>query len=140
MPRLLGAVLICALAALGAPPARATVCTVGPFIIFFDGGSKTIDRRASEILDNVAAVHRSCGGKILLLGHSDKRGDAEANLRLSRLRAEGVRAHLISGRVPAALIELHAHGETRPLIETADGVAERQNRRVEIIFGPPDGW
>ena len=33
-----------------------------------------------------------------------------------------------------------AFGESRPLVETADGVREPQNRRVEIGFGPGSGW
>ncbi|MEA3048644.1 MAG: OmpA-OmpF porin, family, partial [Sphingomonadales bacterium] len=33
-----------------------------------------------------------------------------------------------------------AFGESRPLVETADGVREPQNRRVEITYGPGSGW
>jgi outer membrane protein OmpA-like peptidoglycan-associated protein len=33
-----------------------------------------------------------------------------------------------------------AFGEGRPLVETADGVREPQNRRVEITYGPGSGW
>ncbi len=34
--------------------------------------------------------------------------------------------------VPAARITIRAHGETRPMVATPDGVAERKNRRLEI--------
>ena len=37
-------------------------------------------------------------------------------------------------------ITTEAFGESRPLVETADGVREPQNRRVEITFGPGSGW
>ena len=33
-----------------------------------------------------------------------------------------------------ALVHVKAFGESRPLVETADGVREPQNRRVEINF------
>jgi outer membrane protein OmpA-like peptidoglycan-associated protein len=32
-----------------------------------------------------------------------------------------------------------AFGETHPRVETADGVRELQNRRVEITYGPGSG-
>jgi outer membrane protein OmpA-like peptidoglycan-associated protein len=32
-----------------------------------------------------------------------------------------------------------AFGESRPLVETADGVREPQNRNVQITFGPGSG-
>mgnify|MGYP000880585974 CR=1 FL=1 len=37
--------------------------------------------------------------------------------------------------VPAAnAITISAKGETQPLVQTADGVREPQNRRVEIVI------
>jgi outer membrane protein OmpA-like peptidoglycan-associated protein len=33
-----------------------------------------------------------------------------------------------------------AFGESRPAVETADGVREPDNRRVEISFGPGSGF
>ena len=37
--------------------------------------------------------------------------------------------------VPDGSITTEAFGESRPLVDTADGVREPQNRRVEITFG-----
>jgi outer membrane protein OmpA-like peptidoglycan-associated protein len=42
--------------------------------------------------------------------------------------------------VPDSAMSTEAYGESRPLVETADGVREPQNRRVEITFGPGSGW
>jgi outer membrane protein OmpA-like peptidoglycan-associated protein len=36
--------------------------------------------------------------------------------------------------VPREAIVVTAYGETRPLVPTADGVREPQNRRVEIVL------
>ena len=48
---------------------------------------------------------------------------------------------LLAGRgVPDGSITTEAFGESRPLVDTADGVREPQNRRVEITFGPGSGW
>ena len=37
--------------------------------------------------------------------------------------------------VPDGVMSTEAFGESRPLVDTADGVREPQNRRVEITFG-----
>ncbi len=50
-------------------------------------------------------------------------------------------ASYLAGRgVPDGSITTEAFGESRPLVDTADGVREPQNRRVEITFGPGSGW
>ena len=50
--------------------------------------------------------------------------DAEHN-RFANLTTEGIEQ---------GMIEVMAEGETRPLVETGDGVREPQNRRVEIAI------
>ena len=46
----------------------------------------------------------------------------------------------LAGRgIPDGAITTQAFGESRPLVETADGVREPQNRRVEITYGPGSG-
>jgi outer membrane protein OmpA-like peptidoglycan-associated protein len=45
-----------------------------------------------------------------------------------------VEAELIRDGVPAGEIDIHGYGETNPLVPTAKGVREPQNRRVEIIL------
>jgi OmpA-OmpF porin, OOP family len=41
--------------------------------------------------------------------------------------------------VPEGAMMTEAYGESRPLVETADGVREPQNRNVQITFGPGSG-
>jgi outer membrane protein OmpA-like peptidoglycan-associated protein len=45
-----------------------------------------------------------------------------------------VKAYLAGKGVPADAMGTEAFGEGRPLVDTADGVREPQNRRVEITF------
>lgn len=49
-------------------------------------------------------------------------------------RAQAVRDALVDSGVSAADIAVFAKGETNPLVQTADGVREPQNRRVEIVI------
>jgi outer membrane protein OmpA-like peptidoglycan-associated protein len=41
---------------------------------------------------------------------------------------------LVKDGVPATEISIHGYGESNPLVPTAKGVREPQNRRVEIIL------
>ena len=65
--------------------------------------------------------------------HPGSRGQAY-NMALSIRRAQAVRSELIRDGVPANIIEIHGYGESNPLVPTAKGVREPQNRRVEIIL------
>ena len=133
MARLLVAITA---ALLAAAPAHARV----PLQVFFDSGSSRLDEYALATLDNVAVAARSEGARgIVIRGHADRVGDRGSNLRLSRRRAEAVRDALLARGVSAGtVITTAAVGETDPLIETADGVAERQNRHVFIYFVYPN--
>ena len=55
--------------------------------------------------------------------------------------AHNVRAYLAGKGIPSPKMTTTAFGETRPLVQTPDGVREPQNRRVEINFGSrAGGW
>jgi outer membrane protein OmpA-like peptidoglycan-associated protein len=67
-------------------------------------------------------------------GYTDSSGSPAYNLKLSQRRADSVAKELVSDGVQRSEIDIHGYGETHPLVPTADGVREPQNRRVEIIF------
>ena len=75
----------------------------------------------------------------MLAGHADKSGGDAYNVALSQRRADAAKAYLAGKGVPEASIGTEAIVESRPLVETADGVREPQNRRVEITFRPGAG-
>jgi OOP family OmpA-OmpF porin len=115
--------------------------TPGPFIIFFDWDKDEITPAAAAILDNAAAAYAQTGrASVTLAGHADRSGSDAYNVGLSQRRANNTRAYLAGRGVPDGSITTEAFGESRPLVDTADGVREPQNRRVEITFGPGSGW
>ncbi|PTQ63872.1 outer membrane protein OmpA-like peptidoglycan-associated protein [Sphingomonas sp. PP-CE-3G-477] len=126
-----------------APPApvpEAVVCSPGPFIVFFEWDKSDITPEAASILDNAVTQYQSCGNaQVMLAGHADKSGSASYNVGLSQRRADGVKAYLSSHAIPDSVISTEAFGESRPRVETADGVREVQNRRVEVTYGPGSG-
>ena len=109
------------------------------FSLPFDWSSAEVTPAMEGSLFNAIAAHRTDPSRqIILAGHTDRSGSAPANLRLSQRRAQAVRRYLISRGIPPEKITIEAHGETRPLVGTADGVRERRNSRVEISFR--SGW
>jgi OOP family OmpA-OmpF porin len=116
-------------------------CVAGPFMVFFDWDRDEITPQASAILDNAASAYQTCGqAQVMIAGHADKSGSDQYNVGLSQRRAANVRSYLAGRGIPDGVMTTEAFGESRPLVETADGVREPQNRRVEITFGPGSGW
>ena len=72
--------------------------------------------------------------RVGVTGHADKSGSDAYNMALSLRRANNVKDELVRDGVPAASIVVVGRGESQPLVPTADGVREPQNRRVEIVL------
>ncbi|WP_066798785.1 OmpA family protein [Sphingomonas soli] len=116
-------------------------CTPGPYIVFFDWDKSDITPEAASILDNAISNYQNCGNaQVMLAGHADRSGSASYNVGLSQRRADSVKAYLTSRGIPGGVIGTEAFGESRPRVDTADGVRELQNRRVEVMYGPGSGY
>ena len=108
--------------------------------MFFDWDKSNITAEAAAILDNAAAAYTQSGSAhVVLAGHTDKSGSDQYNQGLSQRRADSVKSYLAGKGVPDSAMSTEAFGESKPLVDTADGVREPQNRRVEITFGPGSG-
>ncbi len=122
------------------PPPPAKVCTPGPYIVFFDFDKSDITAEASSILDGAVTAYGDCGqAQVMLAGYTDTSGTPKYNLALSQRRADAVSGYMSSKGVPSGVITTKALGETNLRVQTADGVRELQNRRVEITYGPGAG-
>jgi len=69
---------------------------------------------------------------IVVTGHTDTVGSAEANDKLSMQRAERVKGFLTGIGIPADRIQVAGRGERELLVPTADNIDEPRNRRTEI--------
>lgn len=65
-------------------------------------------------------------------GHTDNIGDPEGNLKLSKARAETVRAVLISFGVEAERVDAAGFGKSRPRADNSTVEGRALNRRVEV--------
>lgn len=108
--------------------------------MFFEWDKSDVTPDAATILDNAVSAYADCGNaQVMLAGHADKSGTPKYNVGLSERRNASVRAYLTAKGIPDGVIASEAFGESRPRVETADGVRELQNRRVEITYGPGSG-
>jgi OOP family OmpA-OmpF porin len=122
------------------PVAPAPICTPGPYIVFFDWDKSDITPEAASILDNAISNYQNCGNsQVMLAGHADRSGSASYNVGLSQRRADSVKGYLTGRGISDGVISTEAFGESRPRVDTADGVRELQNRRVEVTYGPGSG-
>ena len=118
--------------ALAAAPAAAQWGDAGPTLVFFDWGKGELSNDSKASLDAVAVRYAAAPRAMTVDGHSDKSGASASNVAASRRRAWMVRNYLAAKGIPASAMTVRAYGETWPIIATADGVREVQNRRVEI--------
>jgi len=114
------------------PPAPTPART---YLVFFDWDRADLTERARQIVAEAAQASTHVQTtRIEVNGYTDLSGTAAYNQRLSVRRAQSVEAELVKDGVPASEISIHGYGESNPLVPTAKGVREPQNRRVEIIL------
>ncbi len=118
-----------------APPPPAPVVQARTYLVFFDWDRADLTERARQIVAEAAqASQHTQTTRIQVNGYTDLSGTAAYNLKLSVRRARSVEAELVRDGVPQNEIEIHGYGESDPLVPTANGVREPQNRRVQIIL------
>lgn len=105
------------------------------YLVFFDWDQSTLGPGAQSVLDAVASeVSRRSLNSVTVVGHADKSGTEDYNIKLAQRRANAVRDALTQRGVPASAIRVESRGEGEPLVATADGVREPANRRAQISF------
>ena len=118
-----------------APPPVRQAEAARSYLVFFDWDRADLTDRARQIINEAAqATTRVAVTRIEVAGHTDASGTPRYNQDLSQRRAQNVAAELVRLGVPRTAITTQAFGESRPLVQTADGVREPQNRRVEIVL------
>jgi len=103
------------------------------YLVFFEFDRAELTPEATRVVQRALSTYRAGGApRIVVTGHADRAGPPSHNDALSKRRAAQVRDALVKAGVPANQIVTQARGENAPLLPTPDGVAEPQNRRVEI--------
>ncbi len=106
-----------------------------PFLVFFDFDKSNITPESAQVIAQAAAKAKDTGAvAIQVIGHADRSGPPDYNDKLSMRRANAVKAELAKNGIDASTVTVEGRGESDPLVPTADGVREPQNRRAEGIW------
>lgn len=100
----------------------------------FDLGKATIRPTSHASLNKVAALLIEKNFSLKLAGHTDNTGSMQTNLRLSKERAEAVKAYLVSKGANPSRIEATGYGPTQPIASNNTAAGRQQNRRVEFTL------
>jgi outer membrane protein OmpA-like peptidoglycan-associated protein len=102
--------------------------------IEFDTGKATIKSGSLPILDEVVRllqVNQNIA-KLSVEGHTDNRGSAQMNTKLSQDRSESVVKYLISKGVAADRLSAKGFGPDKPIEDNKTEPGRAKNRRVEF--------
>jgi len=100
----------------------------------FDLGKSTIRSKSYASLNRVAGLLVDKNFSLKLAGHTDNTGGRELNLRLSKERAESVKAYLVSQGANASRIEATGYGPDQPISSNKTATGRQENRRVEFTL------
>lgn len=107
----------------------------------FEVGKTTLNGADVPELAQIAALMEERSGlRIAVVGHTDTVGGLEANISVSRARAQSVRQALIDRYgVPPDRIEANGMGYLAPIASNLTAAGREANRRVEVVVVAEDG-
>jgi len=107
-------------------------------LALFKSGSAVLNPGSNRVLIGALEMTKAHPDKrVLVAGHSDAVGNAQANLRLSEARAASVRDWLVDAAgLPLTHFAIQGYGDTRPKVSNDTEAGRAANRRVEITLVP----
>jgi NitT/TauT family transport system substrate-binding protein len=120
-------------------PARAAAAPIlsKKVSIYFPTGSSTLDENAKAVLDiQVVELAATFGSAYLrVAGNTDNVGSRDANMRLSRARADAVSRYLVTRGFERNKFDVVGNGPDRPVAsnDTDDGRAKNRRTDFEVI-------
>ncbi len=106
-----------------------------PLVIHFGSGSSAISPQEREVLDQASRAFNAGKPQVMIVtGGADRVGSPAKNLSLSQRRATAVLKALVDRGLPVDRFQVLAKGETELAVPTEEGIAEAENRRVEITW------
>ncbi|MGH9258549.1 MAG: OmpA family protein [Acidimicrobiales bacterium] len=118
--------------AAGCPPPVAPAPVVLEGVNFLSGSSKLTLDSQGPLNRVVEALNRNAEVRVAIEGHTDNVGNRESNIRLSRARAQSVRAYLISKGIAASRLTAEGLGPDQPIASNDTPEGRTQNRRVQL--------
>jgi peptidoglycan-associated lipoprotein len=109
-----------------------SACAARRFEVYFADSEARLTESARQAIGMTAAQLQGCEiRKVQVIGLSDARGGATANLSLSESRARAVAEALTAAGWPAPAFDVEALGDEGAV--TDNGVREPMRRRTEVL-------
>jgi OmpA-OmpF porin, OOP family len=101
--------------------------------LIFEQGKAVINPKSFTELDEVAAMLKENPKmEIQLEGHTDNKGNPEANMKLSQSRVDAVKKYLVGKGLKKDRVKTKAFGGSKPIATENTEEARAKNRRVEM--------
>lgn len=101
--------------------------------LIFELGKAVINPQSFAELDEVVAMMKENSKIVIQLeGHTDNKGNAEANLKLSQDRVDAVKKYITSKGIAKDRVKTKAFGGTQAIATEDTEEARAKNRRVEM--------
>ncbi|PIQ49313.1 MAG: hypothetical protein COW03_05815 [Cytophagales bacterium CG12_big_fil_rev_8_21_14_0_65_40_12] len=101
--------------------------------VSFNSGSSVLTKTSFESLNVlVALLNENPDISLSIAGYTDNSGKAEANLQLSKVRAQAVKDYLVDQGIAADRLAAAGYGIANPRADNATKEGRALNRRVEI--------
>jgi OmpA-OmpF porin, OOP family len=101
---------------------------------FATGSSKLLKAADSKLNEVVDAAREYPDVQLDVTGYTDNVGNAQQNLKLSRERANAVKAYLVKNGVASGRINTKGAGADSPIADNATAEGRAKNRRVEVRY------
>ena len=101
--------------------------------IFFEFDKSTLLQQSyNELQRLLTLLNKHPKMRIMIVGHTDNRGDAVYNMRLSQSRARAVVDYLVGKGIDPARLQSKGRGAFEPIDTNATEEGRANNRRVEM--------
>jgi len=103
--------------------------------VFFETDQAELQPGAASTMEKLASyMEEHPDQEMIIEGHTDSRGPAQYNQRLSRRRAQSVKSAIVARGVASERIRTQGYGEEKPIASNATSGGRQLNRRVEIVL------
>jgi outer membrane protein OmpA-like peptidoglycan-associated protein len=101
----------------------------------FTTGKDVIVESSYASLDELAGLMtKKPNWRLKISGHTDNKGDAMANLKLSQKRAEAIKKYLMTKGISADRFKVEWFGSSKPIADNKTEAGRQKNRRVEMLI------
>jgi outer membrane protein OmpA-like peptidoglycan-associated protein len=103
--------------------------------LLFDFDSDAVRSDAAQNLRELArSLNKYGDSNLLIVGHTDSKGDDSYNENLSLRRANSAASFLANEGVPRTRVSTSGRGESEPVATNDTDAGRQQNRRVEVAI------